>query len=143
MVFSSIAKAYAEARNIKYSPFSAHVITISTIVEIAKLQGIEFRAGDVLIIRTGLTEASEGTSEKEQATLLGTHKSVGVKSTMEAVRWMWDTDFGAVACDNVGFEAWSATKDDNGVHNMLSMVLYFSILVSILTYCNLASAFSR
>lgn len=71
-------------------------------------------------MRTGLTEELEEATEEDQVTLLGTHKSVGMESTMKAVKWVWNNHFSAVACDNVGFEVWSATKDVNGVHNELS-----------------------
>lgn len=104
-------KAYAQSKGIIYSPFSPHKITISTIEEIARHQGVIFRQGDVFILRTGLTEAIDDASEEDQLKMINSLDSCGVEDTLEAVRWFWDHDFSAVAADNIGFEVMRPTKD--------------------------------
>lgn len=49
-------KLWADKQGIEYSPFECHKITVDSIEKIAKEQGVEFRTGDVIIIRSGFTE---------------------------------------------------------------------------------------
>lgn len=105
-------KAYADKKGIQYSPFEAHKVTIATINDIAREQGVEFQPGDLFILRTGYTEAIEAAkSEEEQVQMCNSPDSAGVEDTMEAVEWFWNQDFCAVAADNLGFEVMRPTKD--------------------------------
>lgn len=63
------------------------------------------------MIRSGYTEALSGASDDEQQKMIGTHRSVGVEDSIEAVKWFWNQHFSAVAGDTVGFEVIPATKD--------------------------------
>lgn len=105
-------KGYAATEGIEYSPFEAHKIRISDIETIAERQGVTFREGDVIMIRSGYTEALSGASDEEQQKMIGTHRSVGVEDSIDAVKWFWNKHFSAVAGDTVGFEVIPATKDD-------------------------------
>lgn len=111
-------KSYAEANGIQYRPYDSHIITISEIETIARNQGVEFRQGDVFLLRTGYTEALTGASAEEQDEIIRTNKAVGVEGTMKAVKWFWDIHCSAVACDTVGFEVCPAVppegSDDSG-----------------------------
>ncbi|KAH8695616.1 hypothetical protein BGW36DRAFT_398798 [Talaromyces proteolyticus] len=110
-------KAYAERKGIRYSPFSAHKITISEIEEIASDHGIEFRPGDVFLLRTGFTEAVESTvNEAEKIRLASSPDSAGVEDAIMAV-----------PADNPGFEVMRPTKggvDGSGIlhPNFLSLL---------------------
>jgi hypothetical protein len=83
--------------------FAGHRISIGEIEAIAKDQNVEFRTGDVLIVRTGMTEvfgaptpADFGMMQKVQFT--------GVEGSKEMAKWLWNQHFSAVAGDSVCFE---------------------------------------
>lgn len=106
-------KAYADKKNIKYSPLSAHKITIAEIEDIARDQGIIFEQGDVFLLRTGYVEAIQAATQEEIPQMLTSPDNVGVEDTIDAVRWFWNQHFSAVVGDNLGFEVMRPTK--NGI----------------------------
>lgn len=67
--------------------------------------GIKFEKGDVLIVRTGFTEAIAGLNEEQAKKVAddlhnGTGAGfVGVDSTEEVMRWHWENGIAAVAGD--------------------------------------------
>lgn len=105
--------AYAEAHGIEYSPFETHRITVEDIEAVAKWEGLEFRHGDILIVRSGFTRGLEAarTPEKQAEAMAG-HRSVGVDGSKEAARWVWDHHFAAVAGDAIAFEQLPPMKED-------------------------------
>lgn len=98
-------KRWAEDNGTKYSPFDSRRITVDEIEQIAKAQGVEFKFGDIIIIRSGFTEELSGMDGEEQGKALGTHKSAGVDGTVETAKWFWNKHFSAVAGDTIAFEA--------------------------------------
>lgn len=98
-------KLYADENGISYSPFDSHRISIDVLEKVAKKQGVDFRPGDVLIIRSGFTEGLTGQAPEKQQELLGTHKTCGVEGTEESAKWFWNKHFAAVAGDAIAFEA--------------------------------------
>ncbi|KAI0748848.1 hypothetical protein C8Q74DRAFT_1311022 [Fomes fomentarius] len=95
---------YAEAHDIAYSPYSDHAITVGELEAVAAFQGTDFRPGDVLLVRTGWTDAMTGKSALEQVQLLGGGISSGVEGSVAVARWIWDHRFSAVASDTISFE---------------------------------------
>jgi hypothetical protein len=71
---------------------------------IAKHQGVEFRHGDILIVRTGLVTWFRTSSEDEKARAFTELGLAGVKQGEETQRWLWDNRFSAVAGDGIGWE---------------------------------------
>jgi hypothetical protein len=119
-------KHWADKKEIQYSPFSAHQITISEIEQIAQDQGVDFRVGDVIIIRSGFTEELTGISEEKQRELLGSHRSCGVAGTVETAMWFWNKRFSAVAGDMIAFEHVPPLIDGKEAHiNQLVLHQYF------------------
>lgn len=97
-------KAYADAHGIQYDLFNNGMIMIEDIEEIAKFQGVEFKFGDILIIRSGFTEALSSMTGEEQTKALEAHKTFGVEGTEKAAKWIWNKHFAAVAGDMIAFE---------------------------------------
>lgn len=105
-------RAYAEAKNISYSCFTDHRITIQVLEDVARHQGVRFKQGDILIVRTGFTEDLGAADAKQQEEMLGSHKAVGVEGTPAAAKWFWNKHFAAVAGDAIAFEALPPKKED-------------------------------
>jgi hypothetical protein len=104
-------KAYADAHDIKYSCFEARKITIAELEATAKWEGVTFKQGDVLIVRSGYTEDLGKANAEEQVQMMSTHQMVGVEGTEESAKWFWNHHFSAVAGDAIGFEVIPPAKD--------------------------------
>ena len=104
-------RAYAEAHGINYSPFETHKITVEDLEAVAKWEGLEFKHGDILIVRSGFTRGLQ-TSPEKQEELLGTHRTVGVEGSEKTARWVWNRHFAAVAGDAIAFENLPPTNED-------------------------------
>lgn len=105
-------KAYAAAKGIKYSCFDAHAISVQDLEQVAEHQGTKFKHGDILIVRSGYTDDLGAASAEEQADLLSSHKSIGVKGCKETARWVWNHHFAAVAGDAIAFEVTPPTLEE-------------------------------
>ncbi|KAL9095823.1 MAG: hypothetical protein Q9165_001820 [Trypethelium subeluteriae] len=104
-------KAYADKHGIEYSPFEAKRITVAELEAVAKEQGVTFKTGDILLVRSGFTEALTGVTPEQQGERLGTHKSCGVDGSIETAKWVWNHHFSAVAGDAIAFETIPPFKD--------------------------------
>lgn len=111
--------AWADAKGIELATTSTTPITASTLKEVAQHQGTTFKAGDILIIRTGWMRAFEKLPEEARHKLADVetnHPSIGVESSEETLRWLWDQSFAAVAGDQPSFEAWPIQNMDYALH---------------------------
>lgn len=98
--------------NIPHTPFTNQHIPLKQLLEIAREEGVTLRKGDILLIRTGWTDAYYKLSEEEKDKLGGRddRASIGVEATEESIRWHWEQGFAAVASDTVAYEAWPSPK---------------------------------
>ncbi|XRM46732.1 hypothetical protein ABZX51_009761 [Aspergillus tubingensis] len=113
--------SWAEARGKSINCFATTSIPVSTLKDIAAYQGTSFKRGDILFIRTGWTRAYEKLSA-EQCQELADHKippAIGVESSEDTLRWIWDEGFAAVAGDMPSFEAWPCQNTDFWLHEWL------------------------
>lgn len=92
-------------------PFDEHRITVADIERIARDQGVEFKPGDILIIRTGFTEIVENPQPLDLAKL-STPNFAGMHGNLESVKWLWNRHFAAVAGDTIAFEALMPVNED-------------------------------
>lgn len=75
-------------------------ISLSTLKACAEDEGVTLAPGDILIVRTGFTEALYDLNEEGLAAMLAAAKGwVGVEQTEEVMRWHWDNGIAAVATD--------------------------------------------
>lgn len=107
-------KSWADSKGISYSPFECHKITVPQIEEIAKAQNVTFRPGDVIIIRSGFTEALTHQTGEKQQELMGSHSVCGVTGDKETAKWFWNQHFAAVAGDMIAFEHIPAIDPETG-----------------------------
>lgn len=94
-----------------FHPFTEHRITVEDLEACAKFQGVEFRPGDVLIVRTGMTEVM-GTPQPTDIAKMQNFKLAGVHGHVSTVKWLWNNHFSAVAGDSLAFEALLPVKYD-------------------------------
>ncbi|KAH8204598.1 hypothetical protein TruAng_001227 [Truncatella angustata] len=107
-------KATAEGRtgdDIICHPLDGYRITVDDIETIAREQNVQFKHGDVLIIRTGLTEVLEDLQPADW-TRLSNPQISGMHGSLESAKWLWNKHFAAVAGDAIAFEALMPLKED-------------------------------
>lgn len=102
-------KSYAEEKNIDFHPFGGNRITVEELEACAEHYGVEFRPGDILLVRTGATEAFEMSTADDLATLQQKQMS-GVHGCEDTARWHWNKRSSAAASDSIGFEAFPPVK---------------------------------
>jgi hypothetical protein len=102
---------HEETTGTPYHPLDGYRIMPEDIEKVAKHQGVEFKHGDILIVRTGYTEMLEAPTP-EDFTKFQAGKLSGVHGSVDTARWVWNHRFAAVAGDAHGFEAIPAHKPD-------------------------------
>lgn len=97
---------YAKAHNLPLTPFTAHAIPVSILQKIAASQNLTIHTGDILLIRSGFTRAYEALSSDDRKALAARPSPdfTGVEASPETLRWLWESQFSAVAGDAPAFE---------------------------------------
>lgn len=81
-------------------------IEVGLLDEVARREGVEFRSGDMLLIRTGWSRYYlEDASPEERQSYKKKVRSPGLLQSRETLEWLWDHQFALVAADNVAVEA--------------------------------------
>jgi hypothetical protein len=110
---------------------------------------VTFKQGDIIIVRSGFTEALGEMTGEQQAEALGSHRTCGVEGSEDSAKWFWNKHFAAVAGDAIAFEAVppivngkEGTVADLGKSTILSpLVIHHTNLIQ--SYINTSSAFSE
>jgi kynurenine formamidase len=83
------------------------VITLATIEDCIKEQGVVIEEGDILLVRTGWLKWYRSLERSEQIELMARKSvpSAGIGPAEEIAGFLWDHRIAAVAADNVALEA--------------------------------------
>lgn len=117
-------RAYADANGIEYSSFSDKRITTEELEKVAEWEDVQFKPGDILIIRTGFTDDLGGMSAEEQEKALGSHQTCGVEGNEKSAKWHWNKHFAAVAGDAIAYETIPPVREDGSVGGIDELVLH-------------------
>ncbi|KAH7357952.1 hypothetical protein B0T11DRAFT_319149 [Plectosphaerella cucumerina] len=101
--------SWAKKKGIKYTTFSQHQIRLADMLEIATECNIEFKRGDILLVRIGLTKEWEEDMDVEAKKAYAANtspKHAGVEGSMDVLRWVWNTGFAAVGGDAISWEVY-------------------------------------
>jgi hypothetical protein len=74
--------------------------------QVAEEQDVEFREGDVLIVRSGFVKWHNEADEEDKVIRDGKGTYVGVEANEKSAEWLWNKHFSLVAGDRMAFEAW-------------------------------------
>lgn len=103
-----------------YDPAKSHAITLATLRDCAEAQGVRFRQGDILLIRTGwILRYYQSSPEERQVGATGKNGYVGVEQGEHVAEWLWDNHFAAVGCDAPAFERWPCPLGATHLHETL------------------------
>jgi len=113
--------SWAEKNNIKVNPLTSCAIPPSHLKQLAAEENIVFQPGDILFIRSGFTVAYEALSASDEAQLPQRKAStfIGVESSRDMARWIWENQFAAVAGDMPGFEQAPLVECEVQLHQWL------------------------
>ncbi|KAI9719677.1 MAG: hypothetical protein M1828_006109 [Chrysothrix sp. TS-e1954] len=105
---------------IEHNPFETRGIKLEHLKEVAREQGTEFKFGDILIIRSGFTEALDRLSAQERREVADKSPPAlaGVERSDEVLEWIW-SHFSAVAADHPSFESWPPSSNQPSLHEVL------------------------
>lgn len=113
--------AWCDAKGETPEFFSKTSIKVSTLQAIANEQGVSFQRGDILFVRSGWMRAYQNLSnqEKDQVAAQEHPPSIGLESSEETLRWIWDNGFAAAAGDHPTLEAWPCFGEKVTLHEWM------------------------
>ncbi|KAK5212153.1 hypothetical protein LTR41_002395 [Exophiala xenobiotica] len=108
-----------------YDPFSAKKISVDELMACVKAQNVEFEYGDILIVRTGWSEAYTNLDEKGREELGGKKSAdlafAGLARGHAMEEFLHDNYFSAVASDSPAFETWPFDEPEHLHHCLLPL----------------------
>lgn len=114
--------AYSEALGQSYELLENYTIPLSELKACARAQNLEFRPGDILIIRSGWTKgyATLDASGRQAWADRSPPRLGGIATTKEIAEWLWETGFSAVASDSTALESlpFSSTGEPGGLEKL-------------------------
>ncbi|KAF7561169.1 hypothetical protein G7046_g2970 [Stylonectria norvegica] len=113
--------SWADDKGLEPALFESTSIPVSTLKEVASSQGTTFQKGDILFIRSGWVRGYNKLSDDQCQALadLTSPPAIGIESSEETLRWLWDQSFAAVAGDHPSMEAWPCQDTDFWLHEWL------------------------
>ncbi|KAK9449887.1 uncharacterized protein V1518DRAFT_414979 [Limtongia smithiae] len=109
--------AWAEKEGIEFDPFVRYGITLEQIHAIAAWEGVEFKFGDILLIRSGWVKKynsllAAGRVDELKQTGAASPTAIGIDQGDDIKTWLHDQYFSVVGGDQPAFEAWPAKTTD-------------------------------
>jgi len=116
-------QSWAESQGMTTNDFAltTHSISLADLHAVADSQNVSFQPGDILFVRSGYVKAFNSLSEVEAQKLVAAPNppAIGLESSEEILRWIWDNKFAAVAGDHPSFEAWPCQDTEHFLHEWL------------------------
>ncbi|KAM4054388.1 putative cyclase domain-containing protein [Hirsutella rhossiliensis] len=121
--------AFARDTGLSFGPFDGTAISVAQLEACARHFAVDFRPGDVLVVRTGATEFVDGLSQQEAARVAHTFPRLsGIEGSPEMARWLWNKRFTAAASDSVALEVFPPINPDGTRAGMENPVLHHYML---------------
>lgn len=117
---------WTRKQGIEFDLLGDRPITVKELQACAADQGVEFREGDILILRNGWTVGYSALSSDEKVAFSQREPTnhVGVHTGIDMARWLWDTGFSACAGDSPGWERWPAWPGEGEVGGLGKLRLH-------------------
>ncbi|KAF7359051.1 Serine/threonine protein kinase PRP4 [Mycena sanguinolenta] len=107
-------------KTLPYDPWTTHPISVNELEACAKAQGVQFRRGDILILRVGfIKKYYEAAQEERDALQARSETFAGIEQSEEMKRFLWDNHFAAIASDQPSLERWPVPEGSQFLHQTL------------------------
>lgn len=118
---------WAEKHRPDFDPLQRHEVTVEELEQVAKEQGVTFKVGDILLVRTGWIAAYKklGGGKYCEKFDYKNPSAAGVKACQETYAWIWNNHFAAVAGDVFAFEAFPPKSWDDSCRKWLVLRTVF------------------
>jgi kynurenine formamidase len=109
---------YCAASGRGIDPYSQQALSASDIRDCARVQGVQWQPGDLLLVRTGFlaTYRERGGIPEDSLSMPTT---VGLDASADMARFLWDEGFAAVAADNPAVEVLPGDAAVGSLHRRL------------------------
>jgi len=109
---------WSQSQGIEYDKLGDHAISLEALQAAAATQNVDFHPGDILLIRTGFHVGYEALSHDEKIAWSHQHpmKHVGVETSRNMAKWLWESKFSACVSDAPAFEA--IPKRSKGINDL-------------------------
>jgi kynurenine formamidase len=114
---------YLAAGGQPIEPLSSFAITAAHLESARAAQGIEIRAGDILLIRTGWMSGYLAADADGRAKFARTFAFPGLYAGEETARYLWNLRIAAVAADNPALEVAPGDKAAGSLHRRILPML--------------------
>lgn len=113
--------SWAESQGNLLPALETSSVTASELQKVAEFQGVSFKPGDILFVRSGFVRALDAMTNDEAVAYSANPppKAIGVESSEETLKWIWENKFSAVAGDAVAFEAHPFQSTTHWLHEWL------------------------
>jgi kynurenine formamidase len=95
---------YFEAIKTPYDPMTNTPLSPDDFDEAARLQGVSFQPGDIVLFRTGWLAGAFAQSEEQRLALHTRLDNPGLAQSEKMIEWLWDHNISLIAADNVTVE---------------------------------------
>jgi hypothetical protein len=133
---------YMAARGTPIDPSEGVTITVPLLEATLTKQGVGLRSGDILMLRTGYTDAylaADGVQRQRQA---ASRHCPGLEGSHAMTEFLWDSGVAAIAADNPAVEVVPVIPEVGSLHRRLIPLLGFA-LGEFFAYAELASDCAR
>ena len=102
---------WAEEHGVQYDPFTTYAISLDQIKQVATWQGVKFKCGDILLVRSGWIAKynhclDSGCDDDLRRASVEHPCAIGLAQSDEVKAWLHDQYFSVVGGDQPAFEAW-------------------------------------
>lgn len=104
-------------------PFGGFAITADLLATVAAEQGVDFRAGDILLVRTGWMAAYLALTEEGRRAVAESRSWIGLEADSAMAEFLWDNHFSAAAFDNPAVEHSPGDPKVGSLHRRLIPLL--------------------
>jgi kynurenine formamidase len=96
---------YFAAQHLGFDCEATVVLDAATLSAIAEFQGVDWRGGDILLLRTGWAGNYVAKSAPQRVEFNSRNRSPGLAQRETTLRWLWDREIALVASDTPAVEA--------------------------------------
>ena len=121
-VLVDVAAWFARAGR-DWDPFAGDLVEAQVLGDVARDQGVQLRAGDILCIRLGWVAAYRALHPSQRSGEQLSRRFSGLRSDAATARFLWDHHVAAVCTDNPAVESAPGNREDGSLHRRLLPLL--------------------